>query len=889
MNKPLLYIGVAMLCIAAAGCAQKSKDNGVSLSGTITAAVGNATDSDVNDSNAPYSSNNTPAQAQILPNPVVTGGFVAMPGTVKVGRLAGSNIGDQNDYYSVALFKGQAVSLTIGDRHGDNYSHGIGDEYDSNDIANKPGNIIDLNLLDSNQSLVASTANNDAAEVKSLTAPASGLYYLQVKAVTGASDYLVDTGSSACAAGATALSASGALNINDEFVPGEVIVRFKADSSQAIASQNLNSKSASVGLLAKAGAPGRSMLMALGDSVQRQQALSTLGVQAKQKYTDAKNQLKYETLQVIKALRARADVEYAKPNYIRHPTVDPNDLYYNLQWNLPLINWPQVWDTTTAGGSGVIVAVIDTGILPAHPDFNPNRLVAGFDFIRDITNAGDGNGIDNDPTDPGESGIYHGTHVAGIIAAETNNAKGVAGVAWNARIMPLRVLGNGGGTDYDIEQAVLYAAGLPNDAETAQQTADRVAAGNVASVINMSLGGPIDTTVAPTAYKQARERGVIIVAAAGNDASCGLSYPASFEGVVSVSAVGPDKTLASYSNYGPTVDVAAPGGSLATGVYSTWGTVNSAGTLVYDYADLRGTSMAAPHVAGVVALMKSVNPNLTPDIFDSLLVNGKLTQDLGGLGRDNAYGYGLIDAQLAVQSANLDVQLLSPALVVTPLALQFDPGVVQLPISMIKGGGGQAGDLVVTSLTSDSSSWLVINKSADVDPGTNLGTYIINIDRGTMPQQPSVGALITVSYQITDAQQNTTTGTQYIPVVVSNQGFVADAGYQYVLLYDTETLLQVRAVGASMKDGKYTYDFTQVPPGTYYIISGSDLNNNDSLNDKADAKGEYPYLGRIAEITVGNENIHGLDFKTGYSLVFTNGLPGNTAIIKNLPYNGSGS
>jgi serine protease len=879
MYKIYRLIVAGLLGIAAVGCHHNNSQETVSLSGTVSAAVDNATDSDVNDPNAPYSDNNSVTRAQTLPNPVTVGGFVALPGKVSVGRFA-DGVGDPGDFYSMTLLKGQAVTLTIGDRFGNNYSRGIGEPYDANDTINNPGNIIDMFLLDSNQTQVASTENNAAAEVKTLTAPATGFFYVQVKAVTGASDYLLDTGLSACEAGAAALSTlntRNTLNIGDDFVPGEVIVRFKPASPQVAAYQTAGASAASLGLLAKAGAPGRSMLMTLGDPVQTQQALAALSVAAGPAFADAKTQRKYETLQVIKALQARSDVEDARPNYIRHATVDPDDLNRTTQWNLPLINWPQVWDAyTTSGigadGSGAIVAVIDTGILPGHPDINAARLVAGFDFISDTSNAADGDGIDSDPTDPGESGIFHGTHVAGIIAAETNNNKGIAGVAWNARIMPLRALGASGGTDYDIEQAVLYAAGLPNDGETAQQTADRVAAGNVADVINLSLGGPTDSTVAPAAYKSARDNGVIIVAAAGNDASCGLSYPASLEGVVSVSAVGSDKVIASYSNFGSTVDIAAPGGSGNTGIYSTWGD-NSSGALVYNYAYLQGTSMAAPHVAGVAALMKSANPALSPDIFDSLLVNGNLTEDLGSPGRDNSYGYGLIDAQLAVQSANLDVQALNPLLEITPAKLHFEQGVDRLQFSLTN-GGGTSGTLTVTTPNSYTQwPWLSIEPGADVD-SAGLGTYAVNIDRALLPQQASAGALLTVTYQTTDAQNNVSNGTREIPVIVYSRSFTADAGYQYILLYDVTAPAgsqAFRTVGVAAAGGRYQYTLDQVPPGTYTITTGSDLNNNDSVSDKADSKGDYPYLGRRAEIAVGSDNIRGLDFSTGYSLLFSNG------------------
>lgn len=318
----------------------------------------------------------------------------------------------------------------------------------------------------------------------------------------------------------------------------------------------------------KAGGAGRAVLMhlrqgtaahakafaALGITSNGGGIMPTIGKRAVGPLVTAKE----DTIRVIKALRMRKDVLYAEPNYIVRPTATvPNDKYYPLQWHYPLINLPQAWEIST--GTDAIVAVIDTGVLLAHPDLQ-GQLLPGYDFISDPAMALDGDGIDNNPNDPGDGGqgnssIFHGTHVAGTIAAATNNDIGVAGIAWNARIMPLRALGKGGGTLYDIDQAIRYAAGLSNDSGTLPARR--------ADIINLSLGGGGYSRSEQDVVTQARNQGVIIVAAAGNDAGATPYYPASYDGVVSVSDVGIDKTLAPYSNYGPDVDVAAPGGDMS--------------------------------------------------------------------------------------------------------------------------------------------------------------------------------------------------------------------------------------------------------------------------------------------------------------------------------------
>ncbi len=202
--------------------------------------------------------------------------------------------------------------------------------------------------------------------------------------------------------------------------------------------------------------------------------------------------------------------------------------------------------------------MVDTGVRSDHPDLR-GKLVAGFDFINDPGRANDGDGIDPDPFDPGDrigaslTGSFHGTHVAGTIGAASENVEGVAGVTWRARIMPLRVLGVGGGTVFDIAQAIKFAVGVPNASGTLP---DRPAA-----VINLSLTVLGEAPILRDAVDQATAAGALVVAAAGNTASDALLTPAAFENSLSVAAVDPLGALAPYSNFGPRIDLTAPGGS----------------------------------------------------------------------------------------------------------------------------------------------------------------------------------------------------------------------------------------------------------------------------------------------------------------------------------------
>ena len=214
---------------------------------------------------------------------------------------------------------------------------------------------------------------------------------------------------------------------------------------------------------------------------------------------------KYETLAAVARIKRRADLVVAEPNYIRHASRVPNDPFYAYQWNYPNINLPLAWDVTQ-GSDHVIVAVIDTGVLLAHPDLQ-GQLIAGYDFIRDPDRARDGDGIDPDPNDSGDFGFggsstFHGTHVAGTIAANSDNGGGVAGIAWRARVMPVRALGVDGGTTYDVVKRSESPAGLPNDSNGVPPRR--------ADILNLSLGSSFSSQVEQNTIDQARNAGVIV-------------------------------------------------------------------------------------------------------------------------------------------------------------------------------------------------------------------------------------------------------------------------------------------------------------------------------------------------------------------------------------------
>ena len=326
--------------------------------------------------------------------------------------------------------------------------------------------------------------------------------------------------------------------------------------------------------------------------------------------------------------------------------VAPNDTLYPQQWNLhgtKGLAAPEAWKTTQ--GAGVTVAVIDSGIVK-HPDLDANVL-PGYDFITEPSIARDGNGRDSDPTDAGnweEAGVcdsgseasesnWHGTHVAGSIAAIMNNKRGIVGVAPSTKILPVRALGMCGGYDSDIADAMVWAAGGTVEGVPANS--------NPAKIINLSLGGE---GTCPATYSKAiaevNKRGAILVVAAGNEGQdTSKVAPANCGGSIVVGATDQNGKRSDFSNYGKLVDVSAPGSNIMSTV--DLGTTVSTGA---GYTEYDGTSMAAPQVAGVIALMKSVDPSLNAERAKQILkqTSKPLTCDV------NACGSGIVNAASAL-------------------------------------------------------------------------------------------------------------------------------------------------------------------------------------------------------------------------------------------------
>lgn len=437
---------------------------------------------------------------------------------------------------------------------------------------------------------------------------------------------------------------------------------------------------------------------------------------------------------------------FAAPSTERYATDPLADLQL---WHYRMIDLPRAWRLTT-GSSSVRVAIVDTGVRPDHPAVSALLASTGhYDFTDGVTvitsvpqpicgtgttfstvrgtavDAAAPRNVAQDPNDvfrasstatcwTRSTGGSHGTHVAGTVGSRANDGIGGTGVAWDVQLIAVRVLGIfGGGFTFDIAQGILYAGGLP--ATYSGATPGFTVQMPAADIMNLSLGSSSPSSVIANAITAASAR-TLIIAAAGNEGSSSPHYPAAFPEPVSVVALGPDFGLATYTTVGTTVDIAAPGGETSR-FWNTAGVLSSTWnfqTGTPNYAFYQGTSMAAPHVAGVAALVKAANPSFTPAQIRARLLNGAI--DLGPPGTDNRYGAGLVNAYNSITGTR------GPTATTVVRAIDAATGAVAKTVT-----AGSDGRFSMANLAS--GSYFIVagqNEGSDATlgvPGRRLGWY----------------------------------------------------------------------------------------------------------------------------------------------------------------------
>jgi serine protease len=840
-------IAVFLICLMLLACGGSGSDLGatneqINLSGKITVQRDTDVDLDLNLSN---SFNNDINDPQLISNPSTIGGYLS--GYSGIYSSSGHAFTeDLADYFKVSLVEGQEIQLSLFQ-------------------ADSSLSTIDIELIlrdESNQ--LQARLPIDQFSANSLSVPSDGLYTLSLEASPLTSPFLYTLALSQTITKQT-LSASDYKILSQDFVPGEVLVRFKntvsrQSSEMSIARSLISHASSQVKaeplldtLIFKESIPEIANLYQLTFQTDNQTLKTASFTQFLE--PEAREQLvildtKIQTLALIQKLNASDQVAFAEPNFIYRASASTNDPRLSDQWNLSMLSAPAVWEVST--GQGVVVAVLDTGIDTNHEDLVANVHAEGYDFISDNKSSGDGNGFDGNPNDEGLS--FHGSHVAGIVAAEANNALGVAGLAYNAKIMPLRVLGvQDSGSSSDIAQAILYAARLSN--------ASGMIPSEAADIINMSFGGEALSETVQTAINQAYNEGIILVAAAGNAATDQLFYPAAFENVIGVGAVSNDKKRASFSNFGGNVLVVAPGGTgSGSATYDGFQDAILSTVNANNYAEYLGTSMAAPHVSGVAALMKEKKRDLDGFSFRAALDGGFLTQNISGslVDTNNFFGKGLIDPVKALNWA-VGRNDIPAILSVYPTQFGFIGANTTAELSLTNPGNSE----VTVISVDEQESWLEITQK-NVDQSTLLGTYLIEVN-------PAMAALdqgiITISYRI----GNSSIQQQTLNVFISRRSSQADStvGVILVSLYKEEDVLNdmyqpAFFVGGQLSNGAYMYDFKSVPAGRYLLSASTDNDRDQEPFDSGEAIGTYPLLSRPEFIEVKNSSLSDINFVIQY-------------------------
>ena len=466
--------------------------------------------------------------------------------------------------------------------------------------------------------------------------------------------------------------------------------------------------------------------------------------------------------EMIALYQKNKNIEFVEPNYIATSDFVPNDTYYQTQQAAALnkMSLEQAWDIT-AGSSSVPVAILDTGASFNHPDLGGQYMSTGYDFVNN----------DSDPTD--DAG--HGTMVSGIIGAIANNGVGIAGASWNSKILPVKVLGSTGSGSYDsIANGITYAAD------------------HGVKVINMSLGGPKSSLTLKNAVDYAYNKGVVLVASAGNDNRV-VSYPAAYPNVIAVAAVDNNDVKSTYSNFGSQIAVTAPGNNLTSTYFNG------------EYTTGSGTSFSAPFVASLAEMILSVDPSLTPAKVREAIISG--AQDLGPTGFDKYYGNGRINFNNSLVYVKTNMQ-----------------PVVDITAPVITLLGQSVVTIDTTSTYVDAGATATDNVDGDI-------TFKIVDSLSTSPVDTATAGTYTVTYDVSDEALNQAVRVTRTVIVKEPQSTPTTDLPGSVLNKDTKTSpIEV------YKDGTLTLDLSWSAARSNLDLYMYDSNNTLITSSKSSTK-----------------------------------------------------
>jgi len=769
------------------------------ISGLINGTANHLVDADTRDVHDSPDANNDFASAQPLTENAILSGVV--------------DAEDDVDIFQVKLNQGQLIQLSVADQsQAGEYAQIRAEIYSSQDLQSPLAAAENLTDLNTGQ--------------WSFPVPETGPYFVKLSAVD-ATVVTPSNGRDQYSHGIYSLRFEQGIS-NAEFSDTDILVLFKEKAGYQ--AQGLRVKH-SMGRLKTITIHDAELFMA-------EQGLSV----ARRLMKDRR----WQTLQVINFLNQHSDIEVAEPNWRRYPLAVPpiNDPYFeNQRWHYDDINLQQAWQELDANGKealgsdAVTVAVLDTGIVLDHPDLAAN-IINGYDFVDN----------DVDATDPGDKGnqalrsSFHGTHVAGTVAAISNNI-GVAGVAPGVKVMPVRVLDTDGGFVSDIIEGICYAAQL-DDAYC-----NNIPVAPMADIINLSLGNSGRSSIEEHVINLAMDKGLIVIAAAGNASSSDPVYPAGYDRVISVSATNSSLGLAAYSNFGSTIDITAPGGdSSGSGVFST--VADDAGVSVIPaYGSLSGTSMASPHVAGVAALLKTAYPLLNHDVFRTMLVTGDLTRDIGEFGRDDAFGYGIVDAYKAVETVISDN---GPRIISSLFHLRYGVGNIQKSF-VLSDGGQNVGNVSV----SEDIEWLILDRSE------GLGTYNATISTLGFEEGVYSGEI-----RVSSDDPDVSDALIKVTAQVGNPQLSSNPGVQYLNVIDDTGISATRSsISLFAKNGQYRFEVGGLAKGRYLIGSGSDLDGDGRVCDAGESCSAYPTIEEPQFLEIREDlAAHEIVMESGYDV-----------------------